>query len=112
MQENILEEYPETELAVYVVWEPMLGARRNHAVDAIELIPNSRVHHYWNDEFIAGEFFKDHSFGRTAWDIFFLYGPGAGWQEMPEPLIISGYTVIREREALKEELSSMLEVSR
>ena len=104
MQENILEANPEAELDVYVVWEPMLGARRHHADDAMELISDSRVQHYWNDDFIVGEHFKDHHFGRTAWDIYFLYGPEAVWQEEPEPLIISGFTVIRKRQALQDAL--------
>jgi hypothetical protein len=67
VQENILEANPEAEIDIYVVWEPTLGARRNHADDATELISDPRVRHYWNADFIVGEFFKDHDFGRTAW---------------------------------------------
>ena len=104
MQENILEVNPEAELDVYVVWEPMLGARRNRAVEATELISDPRVRHYWNDDFIVGEFFKEHDFGRTAWDIYFLYGPDATWGEEPQPLILSGRTVIRKRQALQDAL--------
>ena len=107
MQENILEANPEADLEVYVVWEPTLGARRNRAVEATTLMPDPRVRHYWNDDFIAGDHFNEHAFGRTAWDIYFLYGPEATWQEDPDPLIISGYTVIRERSALEIELTDL-----
>lgn len=108
MQENILEANPEAQIDVYVVWEPMLGARRNHADDAAELIPDPRVQHYWNDDFVAGQFFKDHDSGRTAWDIYFLYGPDAAWESEPEPLLLSGRTVIRHRQALQDTLLGLL----
>ncbi len=107
MQENILEANHEVELDVYVIWEPTLGASRNRAVGATELMPDSRVRHYWNDAFIVGEYFREHAFDRTAWDIYFLYGSEATWEDNPEPLIISGYTVIRERSALEAELLSL-----
>ena len=108
MQDNILESNPEADLDVYVVWEPMLGASRNHAVDATNLISDQRVQHFWNDAFIVGEEFKEHNSGRTAWDIYFLYGPEATWQESPEPLVVSGNTVIRQRQILAEEFRSLL----
>ena len=107
MQENVLEANPAAEIHVYVVWEPMLGARRNRAAEATELISDPRVRHYWNDDFIVGEFFKDHDSGRTAWDIYFLYGPEAVWQEEPEPLLLSGRTVIRKRQALHDALAEL-----
>lgn len=110
MQETLLETNPEAAVDVYVVWEPMLGGTRNHAADAIEeLIPDRRVKHYWNKDFIAGEFFREHRFGETAWDIYFLYGPEAVWEETPEPLLLSGFTVIRERRALETEFNMLLE---
>ncbi len=109
MQENILEANPEAEIDIYVVWEPTLGARRNHADDATELISDPRVRHYWNADFIVGEFFKDHDFGRTAWDIYFLYGPDAEWGEEPAPLLLSGRAVIRRRQALQDTLLALCE---
>ncbi len=108
VRENILEANPDLELAVYVVWEPMLGGRRAHAAEAAGLIADPRVAQFWNDEFIAGEYFKEALFGRTAWDIFFLYGNEARWEDEPEPLIRSGYTVYAERERLQEALADLV----
>ena len=85
---------------MYVVWEPTLGARRRHAAEATKLLSDPRVQHYWKDDFIVGEFFQEHDFGRTAWDIYFLYGPDAEWGEESEPLLLPGRTVIRKRQAL------------
>ncbi len=110
MQENLLDTNPDSAVNVYIVWEPMLRGNRNHAADAIEeLIPDERVKHYWNDSFIAGEFFREHRFGETAWDIYFLYGPEAVWKDTPEPLLSSGFTIIRERRALDEAFTILLE---
>ena len=85
----------------------MLGGRRSQATEATNLMPDSRVQHFWNDEFIAGEHFREFNFGRAAWDIYFLYASDAIWQEMPEPLISSGYTVYAFRDQLEEDLTDL-----
>ena len=94
---------------MYVVWEPMLGGKRHHAVAAISLIDDPRVSHYWNDEFIAGEYFREANYGRIAWDIYFLSGPEAVWEIMPEPIISSGATVYTYRSQLQGDLNRLLE---
>ena len=68
------------------------------------MMSDPRVRHYWNDDFIAGKFFKEHDFGRTVWDIYFLYSPEAEWREEPEPHLLSGRNVIRRRQALQDAL--------
>ncbi len=47
-------------------------------------------------------------FGPLAWDIFFLYGPEAVWQDVPAPLITSGSTIIAKRERLRNGISQFL----
>lgn len=108
MRENILEPDPSADIAVYVVWEPMLGGRRRNAEEATTLIADPRVKQFWNDEFVAGEFFKEAAFGRTAWDIYFLYGPEANWEEAPAPLVSSGFTVYSSRQQLQMDLAQLL----
>lgn len=87
----------------------MLGGRRRHAVAATGLLPDPRVQHFWNDQFIVGNHFREAAFGRTAWDIYFLYGPEATWQETPEPLISSGFTVYAERRQLLTDFTALRE---
>lgn len=110
MQKNILDANPDADLNVYVVWEPLLGGRRNHAVEASGLMPDPRVQHFWNEPFIVGDFYRDAALGRIAWDIYFLYGPEAEWQETPEPLLSSGYTVYAKRQQLQADFTALLEI--
>lgn len=109
MQEELLETNPDADVAVYAVWEPMLGGRRTNALEATGLLPDPRVRHFWNEDFIVGNHYSEAAFGRTAWDIYFLYGPDAVWEERPEPLISSGFTVIGQRRQLQEDFSAILE---
>ncbi len=47
-------------------------------------------------------------FGPLAWDIFFLYGPEAVWENVPAPLITSGSTIISKRDRLRSGISQFL----
>jgi hypothetical protein len=44
----------------------------------------------------------------VVWDAFYVYGPDAQWTTKPEPLIVSGSTVLDEFEGLKTKLSPLL----
>ena len=44
----------------------------------------------------------------VAWDVYYLYGPDAVWETIPSPLVGSGGTIIREREKLEMEVSTLL----
>ncbi len=54
------------------------------------------------------EVYKPVIFGPLAWDIFFLYGPEAVWEEVPVPLITSGSTIIAKRDRLGSGISQLL----
>lgn len=110
MQEELLEPDPDADLSVYVVWEPTLGGRRANAVEATGLMPDPRVRHFWNPDFLAGDRFRELGVGGHAWDIYFLYGPQATWSApLPEPLISHGFTVYGRRDALQNALASLME---
>ena len=91
------------------MWEPVLGGNREQASEATSLMTDPRATHYWNDEFIVGNHFRDLNFGRVAWDIYFLYGAEANWQTLPEPLIRSGVTIFAQREQLESDLTTLWE---
>ena len=95
MQAEILEKNPEAEIAVYAVWFNVLPSDSRSAWDA-ELLTDRRVTHHWDADRITGRWFADNigfSHGSLAWDVYYLYGPGANWEEIPEPLAGSGYTL-------------------
>lgn len=110
MQQEILETFSEAKLSVFAIWLPMLAGDRRSAWDP-DLMPDPRVQHYWDENRVVGRYFTDKgaSFGGIAWDIYFLYGPGASWTDLPEPLISSGFTVIGSKDRLLNDIARLLD---
>ncbi len=111
MQEEILEPYPEADLQVYAVWFNMLFTDHRSRWDDT-LITDERAIHFWDQPKEVGKWFFQqghYPFGTVAWDIYFLYGPEAVWDETPEPLISSGFTIIGQRANLLQAIQPYLE---
>lgn len=73
-------------------------------------MPDARVMHFWDGELLAGQWFAKHVDGTegTAWDAYYLYGPDAVWEAIPQPLLGSGGTIYAERQMLKVQASPLL----
>lgn len=100
MQENLLEADPALDLRVFVVWMPVLPGDGRARWDP-GLLPDGRVHHYWDEGRLTGEWFAEHvTGGFLAWDVYFRYGPEAVWRATPMPLLDSASPVIAGRERL------------
>ena len=113
VQREILEENPESELQVYAVWfDVLFGDDRSEWNP--DLLVDPRVTQYWDSDRSLGTWFPRQEeyesliFGPLAWDIFFLYGPEAVWEDVPAPLITSGNTIISKRERLRSGMSEIL----
>ena len=112
IQQSVLDSYPDLDIAVHVVWLPMLGADSEASAKKSSLMyVDSRVQQYWdvdqssgwaytNDLFSdMGERMKlavanDEQLKRDVrprgqgpmWDIYMVYEPGTTWGETtPEP---------------------------
>jgi hypothetical protein len=110
VQREILEADPTSELRVYTVWVPFLGASREWAHLSQRVMPDPRVLQYWDGSALTSEFFAknvEHSLA-PAWDVYYLYGPNATWSSVAGPLVSSGGTVIGESSALKRAITSLL----
>jgi hypothetical protein len=90
----VLKKLPEKNLAVYVVWLPVLNPQdpatlQKNGTDAAKLIPDPRVRFYSDPKDFTGAAYGklmkvQHS--SPAWDIYFLFGADAQWRnEPPEP---------------------------
>ena len=116
MQREILEKNPDARLKVYAVWFDVLGSDDRSAWDP-GLLTDSRVLQFWDEDREVGKWFPKQeeyaklTFGPLAWDIYFLYGPDAQWEAVPWPLIVSGHTIISERNNLRENLQKILSES-
>jgi len=100
-------------MRVYVVWTDMLLGDDRSKVE-VNLISDPRATHYWDGERLLGiwftqqEEYKSATFGPITWDTYFLYGPDAGWEIIPEPLVIFGRTVIGKSKNLENNLTRLL----
>ena len=72
-------------------------------------MPDPRVIHFWDGEQAIGQWFAKEvdGYDGTAWDVYYLYGPDATWENVPAPLVGSGGTIIREREKLEMEVRAL-----
>lgn len=76
-------------------------------------LPDPRVRHFWDEERVTGTWFAERDLGGLGysgivWDAFFLFGPGASWEDAPDPLEASGATVIGESETLAEAAARLI----
>ncbi len=89
--DKVLSKLESKDLAVYVVWTPVLGNDDlESAKSAVEAIEDSRATHYWDGDGALGHLFAkavELPNGRSfAWDIYFAFRPDAVWKDtVPSP---------------------------
>ena len=75
-------------------------------------LPDLRVTHFWDGEQAIGQWFAkavdNKRYGEVSWDVYYLYGPDAVWETVPSPLVDSGGTIYRERQALERQVTILL----
>ncbi|MBD0338453.1 MAG: hypothetical protein ICV67_04105 [Thermoleophilia bacterium] len=101
MRRNILDENPDADFAVHVVWVPQLGASRGD-IDP-ELFSDPRVTTYWDPAGVASEAVVGDG---SAYDVYALYDGDAklGW----ETTLATGRPVIADAEDLRARLLELL----
>lgn len=99
VRKNILEQNPDAELAVHVVWVPQLGATRGD-IDP-DLFGDPRVTTYWDPTGAVAEA----AFGDSgAWDVYALYDGDAAWGGAT---VGTGWPVIADVDKLRAELEAL-----
>ena len=99
VRKNILEQNPDADFSVHVVWVTNLGATRAD-VDT-DLFGDDRVTSYWDPQGLVGEVVTGDS---NAWDFYALYDAEVEWGGDP---VGTGVPVIAEADKLKSELASL-----
>jgi hypothetical protein len=110
VQKEILEEHPDTDLRVYVVWFNMLSGDSRSRWDEC-VMSDPRATHLWDEKRLASRALAGEveSASPPVWDAYLLYGPEATWGDaVPRPMS-SGYTVYGAREELKNNILPLLE---
>ena len=74
------------------------------------LLMDQRVSYFWDEARVSGFWFSELISGQQplSWDSYFLYGPEATWDDIPGPLVSSGYTIIEFADQLNADISSLL----
>lgn len=109
MQSQLLAQNPATKLRVYAIWLPMLGGDAREEWNG-NTMPDPRVMHFWDGETVIGQWFAEEVDGYSgiAWDVYYLYGPDATWEDSPSPLVGSGGTIYAKRDALRTQLTTIV----
>ena len=87
MQEQILERHPDADLAVYVVWLPVLASDERFGV--ADVLVDERVRQFWdNDRLVSDEVGRLAGVDEgLAWDVYLVFRPDATWdRRLPAPL--------------------------
>jgi hypothetical protein len=70
-------------LAIHV---PALGAEEKHVIASIPLLSGPRVTHYWDGSGRIGMQYRETlGIPMYAWDVWFVYDPGARWEDGGSP---------------------------
>jgi hypothetical protein len=99
VQENILDQYPDANVQVFVVWVPRVATGERFGV--AELVVDGRADHYWDEGLVVPAHFGDAS----AYDVFYAYGPDASWGDPP---VETGRPVLYETARLERALEPYL----
>ena len=105
-----MDKNPSLNIQIYAVWfSTLAGAARDKWES--DLLSDSRVVHYWDENKETGRFFAEQEgfvIGPVAYDAYYLYGPDATWETKPAPLISPGYTPIGNADSLRSDLLDSL----
>ena len=77
-----------SDVAVYVIWSPQLGASEKNVADASTLIPDHRARHYWDGEMLVGSAYRPLvRSAEAAWDTWMVFDKTATWHgdSVPRP---------------------------
>jgi hypothetical protein len=111
VQKEILEEHPDSDIGVYVVWLNMLSGDSRSGWDEC-VMSDPRATHLWDERRLASRAFAGEVEGAAppVWDAYLLFGPETTWGggDPPRP-ISSGYTVYGAREELEKNILPLLE---
>jgi hypothetical protein len=63
------------------------------------ILADPRVTQYWDEEGVTGTHFADTDLGGLGYtgfvyDVYYVFGPGAAWDDEPAPLAASGTPVL------------------
>ena len=120
IEREILNKHPESAVNVYAIWTAALADDKVSALDASHF-SDARVTQLWDATGAVGRWFPQQEWGPVhkvsgpvAYDVFFLFGSDAVWEDAPAPTASFGgggtgmESIMRARGDLNRDLSRML----
>src|SRR5687767_8228516 len=92
-QDEFLPQHPDPDLRIYVAWVHTLSPAISLTVP--DVLTDARVMHFRDQDKIAGKWFAalNGNPGMT-YDLYYVFGPDARWDDAPAPMLLGGATVI------------------
>jgi hypothetical protein len=89
IQRYLLDEVTDPRLAVYVIWEQVIGSDTQEAARAASrFIDDPRVAQFWAEDRFTGQAFEQAlgAVGSPVWDVYLLFADGQAWSDaVPAP---------------------------
>ena len=106
-----LEEHPDVDVAVLIVWLPMFPRPAEWWMLPRMVKEFSGLEQFWDHERTVSAVVKERIVpdfsGDVPWDLFILIDAEATWRTAGEHIVASGYTVVETQHALFEELERL-----
>ncbi len=108
----MLAQEPSQDVRFYVVWLNQRVTDERGSIDTT-ILDDPRVTQYWDGEGITGTYFAEADLGELGasgfiYDVYYVFGPDATWQDEPAPLAGSGVPVVSYVDRLLEEIRAQL----
>jgi hypothetical protein len=112
VRQTILEQEPSQDLRLYVVWLHQRATDERDEIDE-SLVADPRVLQYWDAEGITGTYFAEADLGGLGYsgfvyDVYYVFGGSASWQDEPAPLAGAGGPVVYDVEELLTRIRAQL----
>lgn len=83
--QQVLKAIADDRLAAYIVWMPLLGVDNREAAETrTGEFTDKRLSYFWDGDKLTGRLWQQTlGLKDVAWDVYFLYGADARWEEAP-----------------------------
>ena len=108
----MLAQEPSEDVRFYAVWLNQRVTDERGAIDE-SILADPRVKQYWDSEGITGTYFADADLGELGasgfiYDVYYVFGGDAAWQDEPAPLEDAAVPVISYVDRLLGEIRAQL----
>ena len=113
VRQNVLAANPDAPLCVYAIWFDAYEGDERSRVDT-SLLDDPRVTQFWDDRKEAGWWYA-RTFTRPddpewiEWDAFFVYPPGATWDDSGARPDAWGRTIVGKHDALRDAVAKLID---